>query len=188
MNSRKRLLSSDHPSHSMTDALPCCFRALELGPLDPKASSLRGAGQGDGGRVGSIPQGGAKTSAVLGLWDVNLLPHKEPGAPFPPPWSAPHRAVRSPAHTEIMFAPSPPTTPTGRSPQESEEKGRQHLVVRHVATLTDGWVEPSGLLGGRVRVGSSQAGRESPRTPCAPKHASSPHLGRLPLHLGLSLL
>lgn len=39
-----------------------------------------------------------------------------------------------------------------------------------------------------MRVGSSQVGREHPRTPCVPKHSSAAHLGQVPLHLGLQPL
>ena len=55
-NSRKRPLSSDCPTLSMTDPHLCCFRALQLGSPDPKASSLEGAGGWGRGGVGSIPQ------------------------------------------------------------------------------------------------------------------------------------
>lgn len=192
MNSRKRLLSSDHPSHSVTDALPCCFGALELGLLDPKASSLKGAGcGGHRGRVGSIPQlRGSQDFCRAGVVGLELASSQGARGPFPSPLALTAQGkprLEPSTHRDNVCTLSHPT-PTGESPQESKEKGRQHLVGRCVGHF-DQWVGRTlGPPGRRVTVRSSWAGRESRGTPFAPRHASSPPLGQPPLHLGLWLL
>lgn len=57
------------PTCSVTDPHPCRFRALELGSLDPKASSLGGAGWWGRGGVGSVAEvEGERGLCSAGAW------------------------------------------------------------------------------------------------------------------------
>lgn len=61
----------------MTGPHPCCFRALEWGLLDLKASSLGGVARGYGWGCVSPRWRGPRALQCRG-WDTDVFPHDEP--------------------------------------------------------------------------------------------------------------